>query len=69
MIARYMMMQEALMARAALEGANIEAMIDQPYGGTIVPHHQLFSGIALLVRESEAPAAVEILDLDGEDRG
>lgn len=60
-------MQEAVLAQSALAGAGIEAMIDQPYGGTIVPHHQLFSGIALLVRESEAEAAIAILGIDDED--
>lgn len=53
---------EALVAQASLEGAGFETLILSDGTSGVHPHLNFARGIQLAVRESEASAAIELLD-------
>jgi hypothetical protein len=55
---------EADLAHSALEAAGIESMVSGDDAGGVQPGLWTGEGVALLVREEDAPTAREILDVE-----
>jgi len=61
---------EAEIARSALEAAGIDAMIQSDTAGHMRTHIAWSgAGFRILVREEDAAAAREVLDVSGEESG
>jgi hypothetical protein len=61
-IARFLDLRQAEFACSVLEGSGVEAWIDQPFTGSIAPHHMFGSGgIRLLVAAEERERALDVL--------
>lgn len=68
-IARFIDVRQAEMARSVLEGSGIEAFIDQPFTGTIAPHLMLWTGVRLFVASDDEARALDVLQSYEEQPG
>jgi hypothetical protein len=61
-LARFLDVRQAEFVRSVLEGSEIEAYLDQPFAGSIVPHYMLGSGgIRLFVAAKNKERALDVL--------
>ena len=65
-VGRYMDVRQAEFALSVLEGHGIDGFIDVPYTSSMFPHYMLNDGgVAVLVRESDAGRATDLLHSEG----